>query len=252
MKVIILAAGMGTRLGDLTKDLPKCMVQVGDRPLLQYQLDILRQKELSIALVGGYKSELLAEFEEETVLNEEYDCTNMLWSFYLAIRDLDEEVIISYGDIIYSKSILEKLLLSDSSVSVISDLDFMPYWKGRSEDPLADLETFKTDSGNNIIELGGRPTSIDEVEGQYIGLVKINRETLSLIKEIVEVDKEVNGKPVRNAYFTDLLQELISRQVNLQAVPVRGEWIEVDTPEDINCEVAQVRLNKIKEVNYEQ
>lgn len=250
MKVIILAAGMGTRLGELTENKPKCMVEVNGRPLIQYQLDVLSSENLDVVFVGGYKAEFLDQFEKTVVLNEEYDKTNMLWSFYLAIKDIEEDIIISYGDIIYSKKVLSELLKQENGIGVVSDSDFLPYWEGRSEDPLDDLETFKVGPNNIIKELGLRPKDFSEIEGQYIGLVRIDQKRLSEIKNLIEVDKVVNGKPVRNAYFTDLLQELISRDYELTAVPVPGGWIEVDTPEDISCLVAQNRLKKIIEVNY--
>ncbi len=251
MKVVILAAGMGTRLGKLTENKPKCMVEVNGKPLIQYQLDVLSRENLEVLFVGGYKAEFLNQFEKPVVLNEEFDKTNMLWSFYLAIKDLDEDVIVSYGDIIYSKNILSELLKLEKGIGVISDKDFLPYWEGRSEDPLSDLETFRIDdSSNQIQELGLRPNNLSEIQGQYIGLVKIDTENLRRIKSLIENDKVVNNKPVRNAYFTDLLQELIARNYQLTAVPVPGGWIEVDTPEDISCDVAQKRLEKIIEVNY--
>ena len=109
MKAIILAAGQGTRLRPLTNDRPKCMVKFNDKPIINYIIETMHSVGISnIHIVTGYKSEILKAHlaNEKGItfhLNKEYDTTNMLYSLWCAKDELNDDVIISYSDIIYLK-----------------------------------------------------------------------------------------------------------------------------------------------------
>ena len=115
MKAIILAAGQGTRLRPFTNDRPKCMVEFNDKPIINYIIETMHYVEISdIHIVTGYKSEVLkAHLKNEKGvtfhLNKEYDSTNMLYSLWCASNEFNDDVIISYSDIIYSKDQLIKI-----------------------------------------------------------------------------------------------------------------------------------------------
>ena len=130
MKIIILAAGQGTRLRPLTDNQPKCMVEVKGKSLIERQLLTMYScgiEEEDITIVGGYKSEVLKKRLENTKIhfsiNENFPSTNMVYSLMCA-KDLmegEEDIIISYGDILYSKEVFEKVLASEEDMSVIVD-----------------------------------------------------------------------------------------------------------------------------------
>ena len=102
-KAIILAAGQGTRLLPYTKDLPKCMVEICGKPLIEFQLEVLRSCGISdVNLVVGYESHKLESYGIPTYKNDNFDCTNMLYSLFCAeaaFQD-DGDLIIAYGDIV--------------------------------------------------------------------------------------------------------------------------------------------------------
>lgn len=247
--VIILAAGEGTRLHPFTHDRPKCLVEISGKSLLSRQLKILATCGLrNILLIGGYKIKMLRKLGLPLVENSRFSETNMVWSLFCAEEYLEGEIIISYGDIVYSQSILEEILNSKSDIAVAIDLDWRDYWSQRSDNPLGDAETLKMEGGGRIIEIGKKPTSLDEIEGQYIGLMKFSAGGAQKLRDTFGKAKKsgiLNGKTPESAYMTDLLQAIIDDGVEVDSVKIHGGWIEVDTIEDLQSRVTADRLNQI-------
>jgi len=249
MKAIILAAGEGTRLRPYTMDKPKCLVEIDGETLLDRQIKILKIEGITqIILIGGYHSEMLDGKASEIRINPIYDKTNMVYSLFCAEGDFDDEAIVSYGDIVYSKSILNKVINSKSDIAVAIDKDWESYWRARNDNPLNDAETLKLTSDNRITEIGQKPNCIDEVEGQYMGLMKFSKKGFNILRKIFYDFKNIgtiNGKSFDKAYMTDLLQAMIKLDIRIDAVPISGNWIEIDTVDDLNSEITKDRLRNI-------
>jgi len=249
MKAIILAAGEGKRLQPYTLDRPKCMVEINEISLIDRQIAVLEKEKIAeIVLIGGYKLEMLKGKGSRLKQNPIYAESNMVWTLFCAEEELEGEVIISYGDIVYSKDILQKLLKSEKDIAVIIDKDWENYWRERNENPLDDAETLRLNPDGRITEIGQKPQSISEIQGQYIGLMKFSAKGLKQIKTIFYKAKEdihLLGKPVKEAYMTDLLQSVIDHGIEVSSVLVEGGWVEIDTVDDKNALVTINRLKKI-------
>jgi choline kinase len=251
MKAIILAAGEGTRLRPYTLDRPKCLVEVNGLSLLDRQLSVLASEAIQpIILIGGYCGEMLERPEIEFRVNSRYAETNMVWTLFCAEDDLEGEVLLCYGDIVYSRDVLRAILKSQADIAVTIDLDWESYWRARNENPLDDAETLKLAADGKILEIGQKPNSLAEIEGQYIGLMKFSAKGVQLLKQTFHDAKlagDLRGKPVENAYMTDLLQAMIDLDYRLEAVPVHGGWVEVDTVSDLLSDITKKRLTQIYE-----
>ncbi|MBT5399589.1 phosphocholine cytidylyltransferase family protein [bacterium] len=245
-KVILLVAGEGKRLRPYTLDKPKCMVEIDGVSLIDRQLAVLKSEDLeNIVMIGGYKIEMLKQYGIKLINNPRYYETNMLWTLFCAEDELEGDVIVSYGDIVYSREILKSLLKSTADIAVTIDKEWESYWQARNEDPLDDAETLKLREDGTIGEIGQKPKSLNEIEGQYMGLMKFSANGVKQIKEIFNSaikDKKVLGKEVENAYMTDLLQAVINSERQITAVPIFGEWIEIDTVNDLELPVTRDRL----------
>ena len=251
MKTIILAAGEGTRLRPYTLDRPKCLVEIDGQSLLDRQLDVLFSIDMKpIILIGGYRAEMLQRPGTSMLLNPRYAETNMVWTLFCAETELEGDVIVSYGDIVYSRDVLNALLKSAADIAVTIDMDWEAYWRARNEDPLQDAETLKLSPDGRILEIGQKPKSLDEIEGQYMGLMKFSSEGVKILRKVFHEAKNsgrLRGKPVEKAYMTDLLQNIIDLNYRVDAVPVHGGWVEVDTVSDLLSEVTRSRLGDIRE-----
>ena len=250
-KVILLVAGEGKRLRPYTLDRPKCMVEIDGISLIDRQLSVLKAEGLdNIVMVGGYKSEMLKREGVKLKLNPRYYETNMVWTLFSVEEELDGDVIVSYGDIVYSREILQALLESTADIVVIIDKEWEGYWRARNEDPLDDAETLKLRADGTIREIGQSPQALDEIEGQYIGLMKFSAQGVSQMKETFYAaveSGELLGKPIENSYMTDLLQALINSDKLVTSIPVYGDWVEIDTVSDLKSQVTLERVISIGE-----
>lgn len=241
-KVIILAAGEGKRLRPLTNDIPKCMVSLKGIPLIERNMANWKNAvDCDFLVVSGYKRQSLAKVDCELVPNLEYDSSNMVWSLLMAlpqIERLDQEyVFISYGDIVLSKKNIEALIESNGNINVIVDRQWEELWSLRMADYMSDVETLKV-AGDLITEVGKKPSSKSDVEGQYIGVLKIKRklliEELRLYQEWVANSLDPNEFADRkNLYMTDFIQMNINKTNEVKAVFIDGGWLEVDSVDDL-------------------
>jgi len=241
LKAIILAAGQGTRLRPLTNSKPKCMVKYKNKPIINYILDTMKECKIKdIAVVDGYKKSILENYlQEENITfftNSEFNTTNMVTTLFKAKEFMNDDIIISYADIIYTKEILEKLMNSNDDLNVVVDKNWKELWSIRMENPLDDAETLKIKDGN-IVELGKRPKNYNDIDGQYIGLIKITKSIIPKLIDFYELlDKNIlyDGKDYDNMYMTSLLQLFIDNMINVKPVFIFGGWIEIDSLQDLN------------------
>ena len=239
MRAVILAAGMGSRLMPLTADRPKCMVRLQGRALLHRQLDILQTYGIKkVLVVGGYRFEALDSLWAKKVRNDDYEQTNMVDSLWEAAAWFDgkEDLIVSYGDIVYNSSVLAALLASPHAFVTVVDRAWRRYWAARMPDPLADAESLKLDTNGRIVDLGRKPQSYEEIEGQYIGLSLIRASVQEAVLEAwrrMDRAATYDGQPFEKMYMTTFLRYMGERVTPLYAAPIENGWIEVDRPEDL-------------------
>lgn len=250
IKVVILAAGEGNRLRPYTSDRPKCLVEVENCSLLDHQLDVLRSCGLKrVLVIGGYRADQLERSEFDLQINARYAETNMVWTLFSAEGHLNGDVLVSYGDIVYSREILEQLLASTADIAITIDLDWEAFWRSRSEDPLEDAESLKLSDDGSIVEVGKKPNTVEEIQGQYMGLMKFSNTGLGWLKSVfhsAQTSKDIQGKLPEKAYMTDLIQSTIDAGYRVESVPIHGGWIEVDTVSDLESEVTLQRIREIR------
>lgn len=238
MKAIILAAGRGSRLGNMSEESPKCRVDLGGVPMIERQIATYRSAGITdITLVTGYKAELLRFDGVANAHNPDWADTNMVETLFCASQSFGGDVIVSYGDIVYETRVLDAVIGASDPISVIVDRQWRPYWEARFENPLDDAESLRLDAAGDITEIGGTAGHIDEIEGQYIGLMRFQGTGVDLLRDVgTSLDRFprdwMTRRPVAKAYMTDLLMEMILRGHKVHAVPIDGGWLEIDTPED--------------------
>ncbi len=246
--MIIVAAGQGTRLRPLTNEMPKCMVKYKQKSIIDYILETASNNELNkIAIITGYRNEILENhLKNKNIIfykNKNYENTNMVSSLFCGKDFMDDDLIISYADIIYKNEVLDKLIKSKDDLSVVVDKDWKKLWSLRMENPLEDAETLKIENGN-IIEIGKKAKSYDEIEGQYIGLIKISKNILNkVIKFYFNLDRSASyeGKTFDNMYMTSFIQMMIDNLLDVKPIFINGGWIEIDSLDDLK------NLEKINE-----
>lgn len=239
MRVIILAAGQGTRLMPLTSNKPKCMVELNGKALIEYQLELFEKFNVSdINVIAGYLEEKIDFDVIKKFYNLQFDSSNMVTTLFSAneLFDGEDDILISYGDIIYNHKVFEAIKESSEKVNVVVDKDWRSYWDARMDDPLQDVETLKIDVNGNIEELGKKPNSYKDIHGQYIGLIKIRKDVVKQVKNYYyNLDKSAtyDGQTFDDMYMTSFLQMIANNIIPLSPVYIEGGWIEIDVPSDL-------------------
>lgn len=255
MYLIILAAGQGTRLRPLTDTIPKCLVEINGRAILDWQLQAIRKVGITdIAVVRGYKKDTIDRNDILFFENPLFDSTNMVETLWCAESIFGDGFIMSYGDIIYEPSVLDSLLAAKQSVNVIVDMDWQMYWERRFENVLDDAETLQFDSTGRITSIGQKPKSINEIGAQYIGLMSFKGEGVDAWRsvyaqaqyEAAQGRNPLRGqRPLNKLYMTDMLQGIIDSGFPIHGVPVRRGWLEIDSLKDL--EIANQSIHPVKE-----
>ena len=233
-KAVHLAAGQGTRLRPVTDDKPKPLVELAGKPLLEHNVGTLRTAGVTDhVIVTGYEADQIAERGFDTVHNDVYDKTEMIHSLFCATPAFpdDGDLIVSYGDILYEKSVVEALVDCDAPMCVVVDREWHELWDRRFDNPLDDAETLQLDDDGRIREIGNDPANRDEIEGQYIGLFKVRHDYVDRFVEAYR-ELETTADGYVSIESTAFLQRLVDNGWHLQAVEVKNGWLEVDTLED--------------------
>lgn len=246
MKGIILAAGRGSRLGSLTDENPKCMVSLLEKPLIEWQIQSLEAAGVSeISLVCGYKAEKLKKYSKSVYENIRWAETNMVRSLECADEVLRQNIcIISYSDIVYNPTIVRKLINSKFDISITYDTDWYRLWSERFEDPLNDAETFSADGYGRLEQIGKKAQSIEEIRGQFMGLIKITPSGWNNISKLLST---FSSEKIDKLDMTSLLSALLEKKIEIGAVGISGDWCEIDNESDLRLYTKKILESQILE-----
>jgi choline kinase len=240
MRAIILAAGLGSRMKEHTAYKPKCLLEFGDKTLLQKQLDCFASNGIKdVHLVRGYLGEKI-EYEGITYhQNPDFRENNILNSLFYAESALEGSIIISYSDILFDGEVVAELLKSDYDISILVDTAWRKHYFGRNDHPLEEAEKVIFDARSNVIMIGKNVGRDDDIHGEFIGMMKLSPKGSQILKQnfhrakSLYWDKPFQRAPIfQKAYLTDMIQEMVDQGISINCVIIEGGWKEIDTIED--------------------
>ncbi|KGJ90886.1 NTP transferase domain-containing protein [Colwellia psychrerythraea] len=252
-RALILAAGEGTRLRPLTNDKPKCMVLLQGRSLIERQIDCLKRQGITdIHIATGYQAEQIVALGYPTSFNASYKQSNMVSTLFCALDFIQQEgdLIIAYGDIVYNDNNLTAVLACDDDITLMIDKEWLALWSLRLENPLADAETLIINDAGYVTELGKKPDSYENIQGQYTGLIKVKAEKVAeLIHFYHQLDRQASfdGQNFANMYMTSYLQALIDAGWQVRAALVNNGWLEIDSVNDLEQYELLAQQGKLSE-----
>ena len=239
-KVLIVAAGLGSRLKRHTENLPKCMLDFGGKTLLERQILAYSKCGIdNINVVRGYKKNKIDYKNLKYFDNKDYENNNILNSTFYGEEVINGNIIISYSDILFESSVVQRLLDSDHDISVVVDIDWRGYYVGRKEHPITEAENIIFNSNNEVEKIGKIAAEKKEVHGEFIGMMKLTSKGAEIFKQnFHRVKKNYWNKPFQRAkifqkaYLTDMIQELVDIGTKVHCVIIERGWKEIDTVED--------------------
>jgi L-glutamine-phosphate cytidylyltransferase len=245
VRALILAAGRGSRMGQYGNDRPKCLVQLEGKPLIERQIAALRRGGVEeIGVVRGYRGEMIDFLGLSYFANERWAETNMVMSLAAAAPWLRSgPVIVSYADIFYRSELVRGLAGAPGNLVISYDRAWRRLWMRRFTDPLADAETFQINAAGQLLEIGGKTTHIEDIKGQYMGLLKFTPPAWSAVEALLStLDAAMRDR----LDMTGLLRQLLHRkELPIDTFGTDGQWGEIDNSEDVALYQSMIREGEL-------
>ena len=242
MKAIFIAAGEGSRLGNITKDLPKPLVGINGKSIIERQITLLRKNNVNdIIVVTGYKKEKFTFKNIKYIHNPNFREQEQTGSLMVARSKIVGDILIMFGDILFDEIILQQMLDSKGDIVIAVDKNWEKSYEERPDNPKseADKVLIKDDK---VIQISAKNIKINDNDnniGELLGLMKLSPKGSKILIEQYEklenshVGKFHDAPSFKKAKFVDILQELISLGIIITPVSIKGKWCEIDTKHDL-------------------
>jgi choline kinase len=240
MNAIIIAAGSGKRISNDTKNIPKSMVKVNGKPIIEYQLDVLKKVGINeIYVITGPYSEKFNIKNVKYVKDKEYEKHDILGSLMEAKKIMNGDTLVLYSDIIFELKIIEKIMNSKEDISIAVDMNWEKNYEWRTEHPKSEAENVEIKNNNNIIRIKKNIENVNNNVGEFLGIIKFTNKGNELFvkkyEELVNMNTGLfhESPSILKAYVTDMIQELIDSNIKIKPILVSGKWCEIDTMQDL-------------------
>lgn len=248
---IIIAAGLGTRMRELTKNKPKCLLEINGKSLLEWNnQNLLNIGCKEVYVITGYKKEKIINLGYKTIFNKNFKDNNVLHSLMTAEKLFDNELIISYADIYLEDFIYEELVNIKKNIVISADKDWQEYYKNRVGVPISQSENLTLNNKGYVFEIGKQvKVEREKKYFEFTGLLKMSREGSNIFKksfsQLNKIYKKndffLHGKSWYKSDISDLLHFMIKNNIsNIYPHIISKGWAEFDTKEDY------LRLESIK------
>ena len=234
---VIAAAGYSHHMPKKGAEMPIAMLTIRGKSLLKRQIEILRSFDINdITVIRGYGKEQFTIPDVNYIDNNEYEQTGILCSFLLASNEIRRKSILLYGDILFERELLKRLIEETSDFSVIVDRSWREHYHSRVQHTISEAELVEVKNGS-ILRMG-KGIPYDSAYGEFIGLAALSpkgsRKVRNLFDELRdEANKtSLGGKSLSKASLTDLFNSLIEKGETVTPVETFGGWFEIDTFED--------------------
>lgn len=243
MKAIVIGAGRGSRLEHETDVVPKALVPVMGRPILDFILEALESggfRRRDVIFVAGYRADVArARYPDlNYVINAGWETNNILLSLLTAREHLAGGFVSTYADIVYEPAIVGELVRSPHPIVLGCDTRWRRRYVDRSRHPETDAEKLRAD-GSRITEISRRIPS-ERASGEFIGVMKLDAIGAAQFLGAFDRARAAHagrvfreGRTFERAYLIDLLADMLEQGAEMHRVNTPGGYMELDTLEDL-------------------
>lgn len=245
MRAIIIAAGMGNRMGELTRHRPKCLLPVLNTTLLGNTLSHFKQHGIDeVTLIVGHQKEKIDLPYVHFVENPDYPNNNILHSLMKAHDLFCQDLVIAYSDIWLDSFVVENLLAHEGDFVVSVDKSWKAQYQGRTDHPLSEAENVIYNSQHHALSFGKHLEEADvapeQTMGEFIGLFKLSKAQaiqwanhFEQLCSVLSPDQPFqNAKRFKKSYLTDFFNARLAEKANIQCALHDRGWFEIDTLQD--------------------
>ncbi|MBC8180407.1 phosphocholine cytidylyltransferase family protein [candidate division KSB1 bacterium] len=241
-KAVILAAGKDTNLFPLTEEIPKTMLDIKGKTVLQRQVEMLREVGIKdIAVVRGYQNQQVSYPNLHYFDNENYENTGILVSLFEARDFMDCNTIVLYGDILFEIETLKRLLEEQNDNTLVVDRGWKKHYQDSKEKRPRPPELMELTNEGNEISINSTNANLPGTNStsEFIGLAKLSIKACTILKDVYKNiylpdpnRKFQNAKHIKKSSFVDFIAELLNRKEKVSVLEIWRTWIDIDTFED--------------------
>ena len=228
MKAIILAAGLSSRLHPLTLEIPKCMLPLHGRNVMEHQLAALNSAGItSVTVIVGFLADVIRQSIGDRVSYATYDGfreTNNLGTLHHCRDLLDGDCLVMFADVLLTPDALSKLAKDPSDYALLVDRSRV----------LENTMRIQTENGG-IVDLGGHIPAA-EGEGNFVGIAKFSAAGAKALADELDAMMTEGGHEAK--YYVQALPRLVSRGASIKPVEIGSPWLEIDTNEEYEAAIA--------------
>ncbi|MFJ7735978.1 phosphoenolpyruvate mutase [Lysinibacillus sp. NPDC097287] len=224
---VILAASKGEGFDELTRDIPKTLLNVNNKPILNHLIENFNEVGIKdISVVRGFGKDKFINPNIKFIDNDLFETTNEVYSLNLALEQTKNHVVVTYGDVLFKSFVLNELLISDADITIIVDADVEV--TSDYKDYVKTSEAYnknKFEQHANLVTMSSTLVE-NEIQGEFIGLCKFSPEGVQQFKEALELIK--TEKTIEQLRISDVFNKL-SEIAEVKVKYIRGSWVDVDS-----------------------
>jgi len=237
-KAVVLAATRGAELGELTKDRPKCMIDVRGQPILRRLANAFRQGGIrDITVVRGYKKDMINLPSITTVDNDLFATTGEAGSLACAAEKIEGDCVVAYGDTLFRHYILDRLLAAEGDIVLCADALWREHHTADGDRPRDLVACDKPFSPGYLddepVQLTGFGPDLNRetVTGEWIGLARFNAQGSEIVR--AKIDAMAANGTLPKASMIDLVNGLMADGAEVSVLYVTGHWLDVNDAFDL-------------------
>ena len=229
MHLILLASGLGKRLGKFTSLKPKGAVIVNKKPIICYNFEFYKKFKNRVAIIGYKKNiikKILKNEKFEFIENKKFRSTNMVESMFCCSKIINDDVVICYSDIIFDKNIYNNLVSKNNILPVY--VNWLKFWKKRmnKKEILQDAEDIRINN-YNLVSIGNKiERKFPRV--QFMGIIKVNKNDYF---KMYKFYKKIKNRKIDLTSFLNLV--IKNNVAEIKISKTSKFWYEVDTIKDL-------------------
>lgn len=238
-----MAAGYGKRLGNLTKTLPKCLLEINGKSMLQRDMDAFLKNGIDdfVIITGPHHEQF--KFENVHYIQDlNYEDHDVLGTLMKARHFLDDDIIVSYTDIVYDECIVKSLLDFSGDLGLAVDMNWRDAYVGRTDHPVTEAANVLV-KNNSILKIGHLTEKFgnytEDMIGEFLGIMKLSKNGANILRKRYEELENLpspqfhESRTFEFGYIVDIIQDLIYQGIDVKPVKITGKWCEIDTLQDL-------------------
>tara|TARA_Y100001936_G_scaffold225417_1_gene243857 strand:- start:1909 stop:2649 length:741 start_codon:yes stop_codon:yes gene_type:complete len=238
MNVIFIAAGSGSRLGNLTTNLPKPLVSVNGKSIIERQVSLFQKNGIkNITIVVGPNKDKFHLEDVEYIYDDKHLEHDQLGSLMVASEKINGETLILFADIVFDEIILKQMLNSKCDIGIAIDLDWEKSYEERMDNPKAEADKVLLSKGeikelSKEIKFGNNELQV----GEFLGIIKLSSIGCEIFKKNCEEyykKNNFNKEFLKQAKVLHILEEINLNKQIITPISIEGKWCEIDTPNDL-------------------